>query len=278
MDEIYGYFPPTANPPSKKPMLTLLKQGGRSAWAWFWRRRTQQYCLVGRLDDGFGGMAIGLVECLSRLGIAQVPDVEVVSDSELMVKQMRGEYRVKNHAALRSLRRGGPAGAPRRKRGVSTREARAQRGGRPAGGTRRSTPYERDASVRCRDRSRRRRRRARDDRRERRFRSPAVYRTYEGKAMVAALLKAVATVFENFRYTNEWRDGATTILFFEAKMRDVNFRASTSSRKQGRGDQEIHRHDPPAVGPASRRPGDASPVRRRLTPAIMAARGCSSVG
>jgi hypothetical protein len=27
MDEIYGYLPPTANPPSKKPMLTLLKQG-----------------------------------------------------------------------------------------------------------------------------------------------------------------------------------------------------------------------------------------------------------
>ncbi|MFZ1881203.1 MAG: nuclear transport factor 2 family protein, partial [Gaiellaceae bacterium] len=52
------------------------------------------------------------------------------------------------------------------------------------------------------------------------FRSPAVYRTYEGKAMVAALLKAVATVFENFRYTNEWRDGATTILFFEANVGD----------------------------------------------------------
>ncbi len=27
MDEIFGYFPPTANPPSKPPMLTLLKQG-----------------------------------------------------------------------------------------------------------------------------------------------------------------------------------------------------------------------------------------------------------
>jgi hypothetical protein len=26
MDEVFGYFPPTANPPSKKPMLTLLKQ------------------------------------------------------------------------------------------------------------------------------------------------------------------------------------------------------------------------------------------------------------
>ena len=26
MDEIFGYFPPIANPPSKKPMLLLLKQ------------------------------------------------------------------------------------------------------------------------------------------------------------------------------------------------------------------------------------------------------------
>ncbi|MCL4854739.1 MAG: hypothetical protein KJZ78_25545, partial [Bryobacteraceae bacterium] len=26
MDEVFGYFPPTANPPSKVPMLTLLKQ------------------------------------------------------------------------------------------------------------------------------------------------------------------------------------------------------------------------------------------------------------
>src|ERR1700720_438101 len=26
MDEIFGYFPPVANPPSKTPLLTLLKQ------------------------------------------------------------------------------------------------------------------------------------------------------------------------------------------------------------------------------------------------------------
>ena len=26
MDEIFGYFPPVANPPSKRPLLTLLKQ------------------------------------------------------------------------------------------------------------------------------------------------------------------------------------------------------------------------------------------------------------
>ena len=27
MDEIAGYFPPVANPPSKAPLMTLLKQG-----------------------------------------------------------------------------------------------------------------------------------------------------------------------------------------------------------------------------------------------------------
>src|SRR6516164_8200778 len=27
MDEIFGFFPPTANPPPKAPLLTLLKQG-----------------------------------------------------------------------------------------------------------------------------------------------------------------------------------------------------------------------------------------------------------
>ncbi len=52
------------------------------------------------------------------------------------------------------------------------------------------------------------------------FRSPAVHRAYEGKAAVELLLRAVATVFENFRYTNEWRDGSTTILFFEANVGD----------------------------------------------------------
>ena len=30
MDEIFGYFPPVANPPSKAPLLTLLKQARAS--------------------------------------------------------------------------------------------------------------------------------------------------------------------------------------------------------------------------------------------------------
>src|SRR5581483_5811031 len=48
------------------------------------------------------------------------------------------------------------------------------------------------------------------------FRSPAVYKPYHGRDTVLALLGVVAQVFENFRYANEWTDGRTTILFFEA--------------------------------------------------------------
>jgi ribonuclease HI len=44
----------------------------------------------------------GLIAGLRKAIELQVPEVEVVSDSELMVKQMRGEYRVKNEA-LRGL-------------------------------------------------------------------------------------------------------------------------------------------------------------------------------
>ena len=52
------------------------------------------------------------------------------------------------------------------------------------------------------------------------FRSPAVYKPYRGRDTVAPILRAVATVFENFRYVAEWRDGRTTILFFEANVGD----------------------------------------------------------
>ncbi len=44
----------------------------------------------------------GLVAGLRKALELHVPDVEVVSDSELLVKQMRGEYRVKNET-LRTL-------------------------------------------------------------------------------------------------------------------------------------------------------------------------------
>jgi ribonuclease H / adenosylcobalamin/alpha-ribazole phosphatase len=44
----------------------------------------------------------GLVAGLAMALELEVPEVEVVSDSELLVKQMRGEYKVKNEA-LREL-------------------------------------------------------------------------------------------------------------------------------------------------------------------------------
>ena len=52
------------------------------------------------------------------------------------------------------------------------------------------------------------------------FRSPAVHRPYRGKEQVEQLLRLVAIVFEDFRYTAEWRDGRTTILLFEARVGD----------------------------------------------------------
>ena len=61
-----------------------------------------------------------------------VEEVEVVSDSELLVKQMRGEYKVKNEA-LRELVDDAEALARRLKRGAPHRRPpRAQRAGRPA--------------------------------------------------------------------------------------------------------------------------------------------------
>jgi SnoaL-like protein len=52
------------------------------------------------------------------------------------------------------------------------------------------------------------------------FCSPAVFKPYRGKEQVEALLRLVASVFEDFRYTNEWHDRRTTILFFEANVGD----------------------------------------------------------
>jgi ribonuclease HI len=75
------------------------------------------YAFVLEADDGTlleaRGEAIGvatnnvaeyraLIEGLRRAVEAGVRELEVISDSELVVKQMRGEYRVKN-AALREL-------------------------------------------------------------------------------------------------------------------------------------------------------------------------------
>ena len=74
-----------------------------------------------------------LVEGLRKAVELGVDELEVVSDSELLVKQMRGEYRVKNEA-LQELNR--EAAALARQVGwaghLHRRPARAQRARRPA--------------------------------------------------------------------------------------------------------------------------------------------------
>jgi hypothetical protein len=52
------------------------------------------------------------------------------------------------------------------------------------------------------------------------FRSPAVYKPYEGRDAVGALLAAVLTVFEDFRYTAQIDDGEREVLVFEARVGD----------------------------------------------------------
>lgn len=53
-----------------------------------------------------------------------------------------------------------------------------------------------------------------------RFRSPAVFRPYEGDAAVGALLRHVFAVFEDFRYTDQLQDGPRSVLFFAARVGD----------------------------------------------------------
>ena len=50
------------------------------------------------------------------------------------------------------------------------------------------------------------------------FRSPAVFRPYEGRDAVAMLLATVAVVFEDFRYTDQVETGATAMLAFTARV------------------------------------------------------------
>jgi hypothetical protein len=52
------------------------------------------------------------------------------------------------------------------------------------------------------------------------FRSPVVFKPYEGKEAIAMLLGAVAQVFEDFRYTDQVETGDTAVLLFEANVGD----------------------------------------------------------
>jgi hypothetical protein len=50
------------------------------------------------------------------------------------------------------------------------------------------------------------------------FRSPVVYKPYEGRDAVAMLLGAVSQVFEDFRYTDQVETGDGAALMFSARV------------------------------------------------------------
>jgi hypothetical protein len=52
------------------------------------------------------------------------------------------------------------------------------------------------------------------------FRSPVVFKPYEGRDAVAMLLGAVAQVFEDFRYTDQVETGDAAALAFSARVGD----------------------------------------------------------
>lgn len=52
------------------------------------------------------------------------------------------------------------------------------------------------------------------------FRSPAVHEPYHGAPMVATVLRAVATVFEDFHYLDVLDEGDRAVLVFEARIGD----------------------------------------------------------
>ncbi len=52
------------------------------------------------------------------------------------------------------------------------------------------------------------------------FRSPAVFKPYEGIEALGVLLGNVAEVFEDFRYIDQVETGDTAVLVFEARVGD----------------------------------------------------------
>ena len=52
------------------------------------------------------------------------------------------------------------------------------------------------------------------------FRSPAVFKPYEGRDTIAMILGTVVQVFEDFRYTDQVETGDSAVLVFEARVGD----------------------------------------------------------
>ncbi|MGH2955648.1 MAG: nuclear transport factor 2 family protein [Solirubrobacterales bacterium] len=67
------------------------------------------------------------------------------------------------------------------------------------------------------------------------FKSPVVYKPYEGREAVATLLGAVVRVFEDFRYTDQVETGEVATLCFSAKVGDREVEGVDLLRFDGEG-------------------------------------------
>lgn len=52
------------------------------------------------------------------------------------------------------------------------------------------------------------------------FRSPVVFKPYQGREALSVLLGAVVRVFEDFRYVDQVETGRTAVLLFQARVGD----------------------------------------------------------
>ena len=67
------------------------------------------------------------------------------------------------------------------------------------------------------------------------FRSPAVFKPYEGKQAVGTILHAISTVLEDFRYTDELAGDGVHALIFEARVGDRELQGMDLIRGDGEG-------------------------------------------
>src|SRR3954462_6907376 len=67
------------------------------------------------------------------------------------------------------------------------------------------------------------------------FRSPAVFKPYEGRETVGTILRAIFKVLEDFRYTDELEGDGVHALIFEARVGDRSLQGMDLLRPDGSG-------------------------------------------
>ena len=67
------------------------------------------------------------------------------------------------------------------------------------------------------------------------FRSPVVYKPYEGRDALEVVLGAVVKVFQDFRYTDHIEQGDTALLVFEARAGEQEIQGADILRFDGEG-------------------------------------------